>query len=387
MKTNINSESITLTLEPDAAKFNSNSPIMENVKSGKEIKEYNAGVIDEAILSEEERQVVNDLAKRIDISNTNQIMKYGVAAQRGISNFSINVLNQVKTKDLGEVGESLRELTVFLNSNKNAEKRGLSGLFQRTKSSINLIKANYAKAETNVKKIEKSLEEHQVTLAQDISLYEQMYELNLKYYRELTMYIIAGKKALDSDRQNALITLQEKAESSGSQDDLEIYGEHTDMCNRFEKRLHDLELSRVISLQMAPQIRMLQNNDQALFEKIQSSLISTIPLWRNQVIIQLGLDHTKQAIDAQNAITEATNNLIRKNAESLRIATAETAKVAERSVIDIETLRKSNQELINSISEVIKIHEEGTRQRKDTQRELVKIETELKEALLQIINR
>ena len=222
-------------------------------------------------------------------------------------------------------------------------------------------------------------------LAQDISLYGQMYELNLNYYRELTMYIIAGKKVLDLKRNNTLQQLKHEAEESQQQEDVERYKEFVDICNRFEKRLYDLELSRVVSLQMAPQIRMLQNNDQALYEKIQSSLVNTIPLWRNQVVVQLGLDHTRRAINAQNEITEATNALIRENAESLRIATTETAKAAERPIVDIETLRKSNMELINSITEVIQIHEDGIRQRKDAQAELIKIEDELKEALLDTV--
>lgn len=385
MKTNDTRDAIALTLEPDMEQLNSNSPIMQNAQIEESPSEYNAGIIDESMLSDEEKQMVNNLAEEIDISNANQVMKYGVAAQKGISDFSISVLNKVQTKDLDNVGDSLKELTAFLNSSTKAEKKGIGGLFQKAKRGIDLIKANYAKAETNVKQIEKSLEQHQVILAQDISLYEQMYSLNLKYYRELTMYIIAGKKALDKEHEGKLLLLKEKAENSEQQEDMELYRERVDMCNRFEKKLHDLELSRVVSLQMAPQIRMLQNNDQALFEKIQSSLINTIPLWRNQVVIQLGLEHTKRSINAQNAITDATNNLIRENAEALRIATAETAKAAERPIIDIETLRKSNQELISSISEVIRIHEDGAKQRKDTQQELLKIESELKQALIEII--
>jgi len=385
MNTNFTQDAITLTLDPDMEKLNSNSPVLRNAQIQTETKEYNAGIINESMLSEEEKQMVNNLAAEIDISNTNQVMKYGVEAQKGISDFSISVLNKVKTKDLGEVGDSLKELTVFLNSSTKPEKKGIGGLFQKAKRGVDSIRANYVKAETNVKQIEKSLEQHQVTLAQDISLYEQMYGLNLKYYKELTMYIIAGKKALDKERQGVLLDLKERAEMSQQQEDMELYREREDMCNRFEKKLHDLELSRVVSLQMAPQLRMLQNNDQALFEKIQSSLINTIPLWRNQVVIQLGLDHTRRAIDAQNAITDATNNLIKENAEALRIATAETARAAERPIIDIDTLRKSNQELIASISEVIKIHEDGAKQRKETQEELLKIENELKDALLQII--
>ena len=360
-------------------------PEMKNVMVEAKPLEYSAGTVDESMLSIEEKERVNKLAEDLNIANMDQVMKYGSLAQKGISDFSINVLNKVRTKDLGNVGSSLKELTVFLNSSRQPEKKGIGGLFQKIKKGTDSIKANYAKAETNVKHIEKSLEQHQVILAQDISLYGQMYELNLNYYRELTMYIIAGKKVLDLERNNTLQQLKHEAEESQQQEDVERYKEFVDICNRFEKRLYDLELSRVVSLQMAPQIRMLQNNDQALYEKIQSSLVNTIPLWRNQVVVQLGLDHTRRAINAQNEITEATNALIRENAESLRIATTETAKAAERPIVDIETLRKSNMELINSITEVIQIHEDGIRQRKDAQAELIKIEDELKEALLDTV--
>lgn len=378
-------EMTALTLDPDIDKLKTELPVMQNIKAELNTKEYNAGIIDEGMLSDDEKLMVNKLADEIDITNADQVMKYGVATQKGISDFSISVLNKVKTKDLGDVGKSLKELTVFLNSSTKVEKKGIGGLFQKVKRGMDSVKATYEKAEANVKQIEKSLERHQVILAQDISLYAQMYDLSLKYYRELTMYIIAGKKALDKERAYTLFTLKKKAEMSEQQEDMERYRQHIDMCNRFDKKLHDLELSRVVSLQMAPQIRMIQNNDQVLFEKIQSSLNSTIPLWRNQVVIQLGIDHTKRAIEAQEGITEATNNLIRENAGALRVATAETAKAAERPIIDIETLRKSNQELIDSIKEVIKIHEDGAKQRKETQGELLKIESELKSALREII--
>lgn len=382
MNTDIKDFTPELTLNPDMDMLKESMPIMN---ANEPVKEYNAGVIDESMLSDEEKQMVDKLASEIDFTNTDQIMRYGVTAQKGISDFSISVLNKVKTKDLGDVGGSLRELTVFLNSTTVPEKKGFMGLFQKAKKGVDTVRANYAKAETNVRQIEKSLEHHQVVLAQDISLYKQMYELNFKYYKELTMYIIAGKKALDKAYNVTLASLQEKATLTGQQEDIEKHREFEDECNRFDKRLHDLELSRVVSLQMAPQLRMLQNNDQALFEKIQSSLSSTIPLWRNQVVIQLGIEHTKRAIDAQNGLTEATNNLIKENATALRMATAETARAAERPIIDIDTLRKSNQELIASITEVVRIHEDGAKQRKATQAELLEIEKDLKAALLEII--
>ena len=270
-----------------------------------------------------------------------------------------------------------------MDATTEPEKKGILGIFQKAKKGVDSIKANYAKAETNVSRIEKDLEKHQVVLTQDVEMFEQMYDLNLQYYRELTMYIIAGKKALDKARGEQLEALKEKAETSQMQEDVENYNKYVNLCNRFEKKLHDLELTRVIAMQVAPQIRLLQDNDQEMLEKIQSSLVNTIPLWRHQMVLALGIEHTQRALSAQNMITEKTNELLTRNAETLKMATVETAKEAERSVVDIATLKKCNQQLISSISEVVKIHEQGAKRRQDAETELVKVEQELKQALLE----
>lgn len=345
--------------------------------------EYNAGSIDESMLSNDEKEMVAQLANEIDISNAKQVIQYGSSAQKSISDFSVNILGKVKTSELGDVGDALKELTVALDATTEPEKKGILGIFQKAKRGVDSIKANYAKAETNVSRIEKDLEKHQVVLTQDVEMFEQMYDLNLQYYRELTMYIIAGKKALDKARGEQLEALKVKAETSQMQEDVENYNKYVNLCNRFEKKLHDLELTRVIAMQVAPQIRLLQDNDQEMLEKIQSSLVNTIPLWRHQMVLALGIEHTQRALSAQNMITEKTNELLTRNAETLKMATVETAKEAERSVVDIATLKRCNQQLISSISEVVKIHEQGVKRRQDAETELVKVEQELKQALLE----
>lgn len=345
--------------------------------------EYNAGSIDESMLSNDEKEMVAQFANEIDISNAKQVIQYGSSAQKSISDFSVNILGKVKTSELGDVGDALKELTVALDATTEPEKKGILGIFQKAKRGVDSIKANYAKAETNVSRIEKDLEKHQVVLTQDVEMFEQMYDLNLQYYRELTMYIIAGKKALDKARGEQLEALKVKAETSQMQEDVENYNKYVNLCNRFEKKLHDLELTRVIAMQVAPQIRLLQDNDQEMLEKIQSSLVNTIPLWRHQMVLALGIEHTQRALSAQNMITEKTNELLTRNAETLKIATVETAKEAERSVVDIATLKRCNQQLISSISEVVKIHEQGAKRRQDAETELVKVEQELKQALLE----
>lgn len=345
--------------------------------------EYNAGSIDESMLSNDEKEMVAQFANEIDISNAKQVIQYGSSAQKSISDFSVNILGKVKTSELGDVGDALKELTVALDATTEPEKKGILGIFQKAKRGVDSIKANYAKAETNVSRIEKDLEKHQVVLTQDVEMFEQMYDLNLQYYRELTMYIIAGKKALDKARGEQLEALKVKAETSQMQEDVENYNKYVNLCNRFEKKLHDLELTRVIAMQVAPQIRLLQDNDQEMLEKIQSSLVNTIPLWRHQMVLALGIEHTQRALSAQNMITEKTNELLTRNAETLKMATVETAKEAERSVVDIATLKRCNQQLISSISEVVKIHEQGAKRRQDAETELVKVEQELKQALLE----
>lgn len=383
-----NQTKTTLTLNPEEEKQSNilleGDPVRQTVQPIVQTQtEYNAGSIDESMLSNDEKEMVAQFANEIDISNAKQVIQYGSSAQKSISDFSVNILGKVKTSELGDVGDALKELTVALDATTEPEKKGILGIFQKAKRGVDSIKANYAKAETNVSRIEKDLEKHQVVLTQDVEMFEQMYDLNLQYYRELTMYIIAGKKALDKARGEQLEALKEKAETSQMQEDVENYNKYVNLCNRFEKKLHDLELTRVIAMQVAPQIRLLQDNDQEMLEKIQSSLVNTIPLWRHQMVLALGIEHTQRALSAQNMITEKTNELLTRNAETLKMATVETAKEAERSVVDIATLKRCNQQLISSISEVVKIHEQGAKRRQDAETELVKVEQELKQALLE----
>lgn len=377
-----------LTLNPEEEKQSNilleGAPVRQTVQPIVQTQtEYNAGSIDESMLSNDEKEMVAQFANEIDISNAKQVIQYGSSAQKSISDFSVNILGKVKTSELGDVGDALKELTVALDATTEPEKKGILGIFQKAKRGVDSIKANYAKAETNVSRIENDLEKHQVVLTQDVEMFEQMYDLNLQYYRELTMYIIAGKKALDKARGEQLEALKVKAETSQMQEDVENYNKYVNLCNRFEKKLHDLELTRVIAMQVAPQIRLLQDNDQEMLEKIQSSLVNTIPLWRHQMVLALGIEHTQRALSAQNMITEKTNELLTRNAETLKMATVETAKEAERSVVDIATLKRCNQQLISSISEVVKIHEQGAKRRQDAETELVKVEQELKQALLE----
>lgn len=383
-----NQTKTTLTLNPEEEKQSNilleGIPVRQTVQPIVQTQaEYSAGSIDESMLSNDEKEMVAQFANEIDISNTKQVIQYGSSAQKSISDFSVNILGKVKTSELGDVGDALKELTVALDATTEPEKKGILGIFQKAKKGVDSIKANYAKAETNVSRIEKNLEKHQVVLTQDVEMFEQMYDLNLQYYRELTMYIIAGKKALDKARGEQLEAMKVKAETSQMQEDVENYNKYVNLCNRFEKKLHDLELTRVIAMQVAPQIRLLQDNDQEMLEKIQSSLVNTIPLWRHQMVLALGIEHTQRALSAQNMITEKTNELLTRNAETLKMATVETAKEAERSVVDIATLKRCNQQLISSISEVVKIHEQGAKRRQDAETELVKVEQELKQALLE----
>ena len=383
-----NQTKTTLTLNPEEEK--QSNTLLEGVPVRQTVQpivqtqaEYSAGSIDESMLSNDEKEMIAQFANEIDISNAKQVIQYGSSAQKSISDFSVNILGKVKTSELGDVGDALKELTVALDATTEPEKKGIFGIFQKAKRGVDSIKANYAKAETNVSRIEKDLEKHQVVLTQDVEMFEQMYDLNLQYYRELTMYIIAGKKALDKARGEQLEALKVKAETSQMQEDVENYNKYVNLCNRFEKKLHDLELTRVIAMQVAPQIRLLQDNDQEMLEKIQSSLVNTIPLWRHQMVLALGIEHTQRALSAQNMITEKTNELLTRNAETLKMATVETAKEAERSVVDIATLKRCNQQLISSISEVVKIHEQGAKRRQDAETELVKVEQKLKQALLE----
>ena len=341
--------------------------------------------LDDSMLTEAEKKVVEDFSKKIDIMDSNLVLQYGAAAQKNVAGFSENALASVRTKDLGEIGDSLSELVVELKGfGVEEEKKGLFGLFKKAGNKLESMKAEYSKVESNVDRISRELEQHQVVLMKDVAMFDQMYELNLKYYKELTMYILAGKKKLEAVRNTELPALKAKAEQTGAQEDAQRYNDTAQMCDRFEKKLHDLELTRMISVQMGPQTRLLQNNDILMVEKIQSSLVNTIPLWKSQMVLALGLEHGRQATAAQSAVTEMTNELLKKNADLLKMGTIETAKEAERSVVDIETLQHTNQQLISTLDEVLNIQREGAAKRKAAEVELGRIEGELKQKLMEL---
>ena len=365
-------EAPTLTLD------GTDAPAAEPEKSAAE-----PVVVDDSMLTEDEKKQVNDFSQKIDITDSNIVLQYGSAAQKSVSSFSENALSKVRTKDLGAVGQDLTELVVELKGFGTEEKKGV-GFFKKSRSKLEVMKAQYAKAETNVEKIAQNLENHQITLMKDVAMFDQMYEQNLKYYKELTMYIIAGKKRLAEVRATDLEALRQKAEKSGKAEDAQAYNDMVQMCERFEKKLHDLELTRVISVQMGPQIRLLQNNDTLMVEKIQSSLVNTIPLWKSQMVLALGLEHSRQATAAQAAVTETTNELLKKNADMLKMGTIATAKEAERSVVDIETLQHTNEQLISTLDEVLNIQREGAAKRKAAEAELGRIEGELKQKLMEL---
>ena len=342
-------------------------------------------VIDDSMLNEAEKKMVDDFAKKIDISDSQLVLQYGAAAQKSVASFSENALSNVRNKDLGEIGDTLTSLTMELKSlGQEEEEKGLFGFFKKAGNRLETMKVQYSKAEVNVEKIARELEQHQRILMKDIAMFDQMYELNLKYYKELTMYIIAGKKRLAEVQSGQLEELRKKAEATGAQEDAQAYNDLAQMCNRFDKKLHDLELTRMVSIQMGPQTRMLQNNDTLMVEKIQSSLVNTIPLWKSQMVLALGLENSRKATAAQTAITNATNDLLKKNAEMLKMGTVATAKEAERSIIDIETLQHTNQQLISTLDEVIQIQKEGAQKRKEAEVELGRIEGELRQKLMEL---
>ena len=336
-------------------------------------------------LTEEEKKMVEQFSKQIDIGNSNQILQYGAGAQKKMANFSETALEHVKSKDLGEIGKMLSDVVVELKNFDvdEEEKGGLFGLFKKTSNRINNLKAKYAKAETNVTEICNILEKHQIQLLKDVAVLDQLYELNKTYYKEITMYILAGKKKLEEIRQIELPDLMKRANLTGAPEDAQAVNDMTSLCNRFEKKIHDLELTRMISIQMAPQIRLVQNNDTTMSEKIQSTIVNTIPLWKSQMVLALGIAHSQQAIQAQREVTDMTNMLLRKNAEALKMATVETAKESERGIVDIETLKYTNESLISTLDEVLKIQIEGREKRREAEIELMKIEGELKTKLLE----
>ncbi len=344
-----------------------------------------APVFDESSLSEQERKIVNDFAEKIELSNSNVILQYGSGAQKKIADFSENTLNNVRTKDLGEVGEMLSNVVMELKSfDVDEEEKGFFGFFKRTSNKLTAMKAKYDKAEANIDKIAGALENHQVQLLKDVAMLDKMYELNKVYFKELSMYILAGKKKLAEVEATELPALAEKAKQTNLPEDAQAANDLASLCSRFEKKLHDLELTRMISIQMAPQIRLVQSNDTLMSEKIQSTLVNTIPLWKSQMVLALGITHSQQAAQAQHEVTDMTNELLRKNAATLKMATVETAKESERGIVDIETLRNTNENLISTLDEVLRIQQEGRQKRKEAEQELSKIEGELKQKLLDI---
>ena len=376
-------EKITLTLE---------SPAVEEEKE--EVKEeevkvtVDAAKLDDSGLSAEEKKMVEDFSKQIDITQTNAILQYGAAAQNKVADFSENALNKVKSKETGDVGEILSSLVNELKGFEIKEDEGFfSKMFKKTSNSVEGLKTKYDSAEKNVNKIVDILEEHQVTLLKDISLLDQLYAKNQTNLKELTMYILAGYKALDKYKSEDLPKALEKAAKTGAPEDAQAANDLSNSINRFEKKLHDLELTRMVSVQMAPQIRLVQNNDTQMVEKIQSTIVNTIPLWKSQMLIALGINHSKEALKAQNEVTEMTNRMLKENAANLKMATIETAKQAERGIVDIETLTDTNKKLIETLEEVQHIQEDGRKKRAEAQVELRKIEAELQQKLTDVVNK
>ncbi|WP_294525366.1 toxic anion resistance protein [uncultured Allofournierella sp.] len=339
-----------------------------------------------AKLSPEEQKMVEDFANKIDVTNSQMVLQYGASTQKKVGDFSEAALDKVRTKDLGEVGEALASLVGELKNfdAEEEESKGIFGFFKKAGNNIEQMKTKYAKAETNVERIETMLEAHQVQLLKDIALMDKMYQMNMLYFKELTMYILAGKKKLAQVRANELQQAMDKAKASGLPEDAQAARDLSDMCDRFEKKLYDLQLTRTISIQMGPQIRLLQNNDTMMAEKIQTSIVNTIPLWKSQMVLALGLAHSRQAIDAQRAVSDMTNELLKKNAAALKQGTIDTAKESERGIVDIETLQQTNKSLIETLDELAKIQTEGKQKRAAAEQELGRIEGELKQKLMEL---
>ena len=371
-----------LTLTPNLEE----EPVLEPVKQEdlieKSEKAPEAGP-DLSMLSEAEQQAVLAFSKQIDLTDTSQVLQYGAAAQKNIADFSETALSKVQTRDLGEIGDMVTSLVVELKGMDEPEKKGNAGLFRKAQVSAQEMKTKYSKAEANVDKIAAELDKHKLTLMKDVAVMDQMYEKNLAYFKELTMYILAGKQKLADERATTLVSLREKAQTSSLAEDAQAANDFENKCERFEKKLHDLELTRVISLQTAPQIRMIQNNDTLMMEKIQTSIMNTIPLWKNQMVLTLGIQDSQRAMEAQRKVTDMTNQLLQKNADMLKMATVETAREAERGIVDIETLKHTNESLISTLDEVLQIQTEGAQKRQEAEQELRRIEGELKQKLLE----
>ena len=376
MEQNFSSSIPNLTLEPEL------EPVQELVT--KEETALEANPAPQTILSPEEQQMVDAFAAKIDVENTTQILQYGAGTQKKMADFSDAALANVRTQDLGEVGDLITSVVGELKGFDAEEQKGFFGFFKKQANKLELMKARYDKAELNVEKIGDALQQHQVRLLKDSAVLDKMYEQNLAYFKELTMYILAGKKKLEEVRSGKLAQLQEIAQRTGLAEDAQAARDLSDKCDRFEKKIHDLELTRAISIQTAPQIRMIQNSDNVMVEKIQTTLVNTIPLWKNQMVLALGIAHSTEAAQAQRQVTDVTNALLKQNAEKLHMASVETAKEAERGIVDIETLKKTNAELITTLDDVMKIQADGRAKRLAAEAEMAKMEDELKRKLLQI---
>ena len=387
-----------LTLTPDLGKEPVLEPVKEEDLIEKAEKAPEAGP-DLSMLSAAEQQAVLAFSEQIDLTDSSQVLQYGAACQKkigdfsdaalskvrtkNIADFSQTALSKVQTRDLGEIGDMVTSLVVELKGMDEPEKKGIAGLFRKAQVSAQEMKAKYGKAEANVDKIAAELDKHKLTLMKDVAVMDQMYEKNLEYFKELTMYILAGQKKLAQERATTLVQLREKAQKSGLAEDAQAANDFENKCERFEKKLHDLELTRVISLQTAPQIRMIQNNDTLMMEKIQTSIMNTIPLWKNQMVLTLGIQDSQRAMEAQRKVTDMTNQLLQRNADMLKMATVETAREAERGIVDIETLKHTNESLISTLDEVLQIQTDGAKKRQEAEQELRRIEGELKQKLLE----
>ncbi|HHV08868.1 MAG TPA: toxic anion resistance protein [Clostridiales bacterium] len=380
----MNNETPTLTFEP----FEEEVPVQGDLFAeivGKNNAQLEKPAFDESSLTPEEKKMVDNFAAQIDLTKSSQILQYGVGAQKKIADFSESALGNVKTKDLGEIGEMLSGVVTELKSfDVEEEEKGIFGFFKKSSNKLTALRAKYDKAEVNINKIIDALEANQIQLLKDIAMLDKMYDLNKTYFKELSMYILAGKKKLAKVQAEELPRLMEKAAASGLPEDAQAVNDMTAICNRFEKKIHDLELTRMISIQMAPQIRLVQSNDTMMAEKIQSTIVNTIPLWKSQMVLALGVTHSSQAARAQREVTDMTNELLRKNAETLKMATIETAKESERGIVDIETLRITNESLISTLDEVLRIQTEGRQKRREAEVELNRIEVELKKKLLEM---
>lgn len=370
----------TLTLEPDLGEETVQKPLMEMSPEMDPVQKEMA----KTVLSEEEQQMVDSLAEKINLENTTQILQYGAGTQKKMADFSDKALENVRAQDLGEVGELIASVVGELKDFDTEEERGLFGFFRKQADKVETMKNRYSKAEANVEKITEALEQHQVRLLKDSAMLDKMYEQNLLYFKELSMYILAGKKSLAKTREGHLRELEEKAAATGLPEDAQAAKDLDSKCGRFEKKLHDLELTRMISLQTAPQIRLVQNNDTTMVEKIQTTIVNTIPLWKSQMVLALGIAHSTEAAQAQRQVTDLTNELLRKNAEALHMASVETAKESERGIVDLETLKKTNGDLIQTLDDVMRIQKEGRIRRQEAELEMHRMEEDLKRKLLEI---